>query len=55
MQVICQVRNHEVLCIIIGIDSASKVSVPAKISTSDQRCLNVVDQRLNNVDPTLAI
>ena len=27
--------------------------IPANISTSDQRCLNVVDQRWNNVDPTL--
>ena len=26
---------------------------PANISTSDQRCFNVVDQRWNNVDPTL--
>ena len=25
----------------------------ANISTSDQRCFNVVDQRWNNVDPTL--
>ena len=27
--------------------------VPANISTSDQCCFNVVDQRWNNVDPTL--
>ena len=27
--------------------------LPTKISTSDQRCFNVVDQRWNNVDPTL--
>ena len=26
---------------------------PANISTSDQRCFNVVDQSWNNVDPTL--
>ena len=26
---------------------------PANISTSDQRCFNVVDQRWKNVDPTL--
>ena len=26
---------------------------PANISTSDQRCFSVVDQRWNNVDPTL--
>ena len=26
---------------------------PANISTSDRRCFNVVDQRWNNVDPTL--
>ena len=26
---------------------------PANISTSDPRCFNVVDQRWNNVDPTL--
>ena len=26
---------------------------PANISTSDQRCFNVLDQRWNNVDPTL--
>ena len=26
---------------------------PANISTSDQRCFNVVDQRWNNIDPTL--
>ena len=26
---------------------------PANISTSDQRCFNVVDQHWNNVDPTL--
>ena len=26
---------------------------PANISPSDQRCFNVVDQRLNNVDPTM--
>ena len=26
---------------------------PANISTSGQRCFNVLDQRLNNVDPTL--
>ena len=25
---------------------------PANVSTSDQRCFNVVDQRWNNVDPT---
>ena len=30
-----------------------QVSLPANISTSDQRCFNVVDQRWNNVDPTL--
>ena len=28
-------------------------AVPANISTSDQRFFNVVDQRGNNVDPTL--
>ena len=28
-------------------------SYPASISTSDQRCFNVVDQRWNNVDTTL--
>ena len=28
---------------------------PANISTSDQRCFNVVDQRWNNVDPTLKL
>ena len=27
--------------------------IPANISTSDQRCFEVVDQRWNNVDPTL--
>ena len=26
---------------------------PANISTADQCCFNVVDQRRNNVDPTL--
>ena len=30
-----------------------KRGTPANISTSDQRCFNVVDQRWNNVDPTL--
>ena len=30
-------------------------SSPANISMSDQRCFNVVDQRWNNVDPTLKI
>ena len=29
------------------------INLPANISTSDQRCFNVVDQRWNNVDPTL--
>ena len=29
------------------------IAYPANISTSDQRCFNVVDQRWNNVDPTL--
>ena len=30
-----------------------KRGTPANISTSDQRCFNVVDQRWNNVDRTL--
>ena len=29
------------------------VAYPANISTSDQRCFNVLDQRWNNVDTTL--
>ena len=29
------------------------IAYPANISTSDERCFNVVDQRWNNVDPTL--
>ena len=29
------------------------LSCPANISTSDQRCFNIVDQSWNNVDPTL--
>ena len=33
--------------------SGSAYSNPANISTSDQRYFNVVDQRWNNVDPTL--
>ena len=33
--------------------SGSAYSNPANISTSDQRCFNIVDQRWNNVDPTL--
>ena len=28
-------------------------SIPVNISTLDQRCFNIVDQRWNNVDPTL--
>ena len=31
----------------------TNTSIPANISTSDQRCFNVVDQRWNNVGPTL--
>ena len=34
-------------------ENPNVLSFPANISTLDQRCFNFVDQRWNNVDPTL--
>ena len=36
-----------------NISSNKQSYSPANISTSDQRCFNVVNQRWNNVDPML--
>ena len=41
--------------VIIAIISQKNKPIPTNISTSDQRCFNVVNQRWNDVDSTLKI
>ena len=47
------ISNNLLVSFLKSVSDSKSQDFSVNISTSDQRCLNVVDQRWNNIDPTL--